>query len=41
MGMAYEQLNRSTDARSAYENAVRLDPNNKEAEEALKKLGSP
>ncbi len=39
MGNAYEQLNRKPDARAAYQTALRLDPENKEAKKALKSLG--
>jgi len=39
MGNAYEQLNRKPDARAAYQTALRLDPENKEAKKALKNLG--
>ncbi len=39
-GMAYELLDREDDARGAYREALRLDPSNKEAKQALRKLGS-
>lgn len=38
-GMAYEQLGRSEAARNSYRQALRLDSGNKEAKQALKKLG--
>jgi Flp pilus assembly protein TadD len=38
LGMAYEQLRRTDDARGAYEQAIQFDSDNKEARAALKKL---
>ena len=38
LGMAYEQLRRTDDARGAYEKAIRLDSDNNDARAALKKL---
>lgn len=38
LGMLYEQMGRKADARTAYQEALRLDPKNAEAGAALKKL---
>jgi tetratricopeptide (TPR) repeat protein len=38
IGNIYEQLKRPSDARAAYEESLKLDPNNKDAKAALEKL---
>lgn len=38
MGMIYERANRPDEARSAFESALKLDPDHKEAKKALKEL---
>lgn len=39
LGMLYEQMGRKADARSSYQEALRIDPKHAEAKAALRKLG--